>query len=226
MAPLSLSGSALDKMLAIGEDSEQGLVQMDGSGTVVFHSRSSLLSGHATSAATLGDDPAETAYADLVLRYDDTDLYSRVIVAREGGAERLAEDAAAASTYGPRTLSRSGLTFDSDDDSESAAGYLLQRYKDPALRPVQVKMLLGSDDAYNTAVLARETHHDHVLVKRRPPGGGTITLDAHIEGIAYSIRPSAPWEVTFDLIPAYEQQFFIIGTDAIGDPGGTGVLAW
>jgi concanavalin A-like lectin/glucanase superfamily protein len=195
----SLVGSNLELALRIAEDTENGLLHMEGDGKVRFKERKSMPS--ATVSATFGDGGgAEVSYADLQVRYDDQDLYSRVSVTREGGTTALAEDATARTRYGPRTLDRSGLLYETDADAADAAGFLLARYSAPALRPVSMLMRSGDDSATMTQMLVRKLA-DRVSVARRPPGGGTVTMAAQIEGIAHHYVPGEPWETTFALVP-------------------------
>jgi len=199
------TGTALGHLLAIAEDSEAGLVQMSADGKVTFHSRTSLLAStgsHGASQATFGDAGAELPYEDVEFRYDDQDLWTRVIVTRDQGTSQLKEDATALAAYGPRTLDRSAPRLTTDADSQLLATFLLDSYRAPKVRPLSVGLQLGSDNTLNAAALGRETHHDRVTVVRRPQGGGSaISFEAHVEGINWEIDPVGPWGCTLALVP-------------------------
>lgn len=206
MASFDPVGSALGHLLRIAEDSERGLLQMSADGKVTFHSRTSLLTStgsHGVSQATLGDAGAELPYEDLdPFANDDQDLWTRVIVTRDGGAPQLKEDATAVAAYGPRTLDIAAPSLASDADCQLLAQYLLFCYRAPKTRPTTVKMALGNSTTLDAAVLVRETHHDRVTVVRRPQGGGSaISFDAHVEGLTWEIDPVGAWAASIATIP-------------------------
>lgn len=199
------SGSALEWLLRIAEDTENGLLHMSGDGKVRFHDRANLQAlAHVTPAASFGDSVAEdVVYEDVAFRRDDADLYSTVEVPREGGPGGRATDAAAAAAYGPRTLQRPASLASSDEDTIDVANHLLALYKSPATRPERLDLNPFDVDARWTQALARDIHADPVTVKRRPPGGGSVsTQEARIEGVAHSVTPPRAWAVQWDLVPA------------------------
>lgn len=222
MQPLELSGTALETLLHIGEVSEQGLVQMTADGKVLFHAHSTMLN-HTTATVTFGDGGgSEIPYDGLTFRNDDEDVYTRIRMSRNGGADLIVDNLDAQSDYGVRTLSLTNLALASDDDVAALAQELRTRYAGPLQRPFSVHFVASTTDATWVALLGLDTHHDKVNVARRPPGGGTITQGAHVEGLEHEIVPGELWEVALHLVPAFEELFFIIGT---ADLDSTEVLA-
>lgn len=154
----------------------------------------------------------ELPYRDIAMRYDDQDLYTRVIVEREGGIAQVAEDVVAQTTYGLRELSRSGSLTNSDLDSLGAAQYLLARFKDPRLRVDKLVLTPGNRDDLFAQVLVREPHHDRVRVRRRPPGGGSaIEQESHLEGLRHRVTPGKSWETEWSLVPADPFSYWLLG---------------
>lgn len=223
------SGSALSWLLKVAEESENGLFQVRGDGKLLFHERHGLWkSPHNTAQATFGDGGgAELAYADLEPVFDDADLYTAVTVEREGGTAQRAEDAAARTKYGPRILEKTGLLISSDLEAADAANYLLIRFKEPVLRFRSLKVLGAADNSILAQLLGRDIHHDRITVKRRAPGGGTVTIqDAHIEGQQLDVTPGRPWEARWALVPADRFQFWLLGDATYSVLGSTTRLGY
>lgn len=224
MSILSVSGSVLEGILAIGEDSEQGLVQITNDGNVLFHSRSSVL-GHGTTDATFSDTGTNIKYQDMEVQYDDTDLYTKIIAQGnyDGAAEQQASGATV-TTYGPRVLSKTGLHLQDDTEVANFASYLASRYDTPALRITRVSAP-GANDNFWPTLLSIDTHHAKVAIVRTPPGGGSaISKNAHVEGVAWEIDPAnGRWEWAFSLVPAFEEEFWVLGVSAFDAET---ILAW
>jgi concanavalin A-like lectin/glucanase superfamily protein len=161
--------------------------------------------------------PWELAYENLVLSYDDHDLYAVAEVQRQGGVLQRAQDATAKTRYTPRTLRRTGLLMNSDADALGAAQFFVRRYKDPYTRPVSVHLLGAAFDSILVQLLSRETHGDRIAVRRRPPGGGPlISVEAHIEGVEHNVTPGESWETTWKLVPAVTANFWLLGDPVWG----------
>lgn len=218
IAPL---GSNLSLMLQIAEDTEQGQLFIDGAGRIVMHERPTSLPA---AAAVFGESGSEVPYADLVIRNDDQDLWSRVLVDRGTNRVFTAEDAASREEYGPRTLPSRSTLLALDTQAEDLAAALLARYKDPHERPVQLVLSGGNAEA-QTLMLSLELG-DRVSIVRRPPPAGSdpITLDARVEGIAHDIVGADAMITTFDLVPVFG--YWIVEDDVWGLLEETTVVGW
>lgn len=214
------TGSALDLIQQIAEDTEQGLVLMSGDNTVTFVSRTTL-EATLSAVATFGDGAGETPYRDLLLSYDDQDLWTEVSASGADDSVVLVSDAAASARYGLRTLEVSGAASSANEVADIANG-LLNRYKAPAVRPTS--MVLGKPASF-VQQLSRLIG-ERVTVKRRPPGGGTITTDAFIEGIDHDAGPDGYLTTTFALVPVEPQAFWILADSTYGVLGSTTRLGW
>lgn len=226
------SGNALQHLLKVAEESENGLLFVGGDGKISFHERHSLWKApHNTPQATFGDDPGagERPYEVLALSYDTEDLWNGVRVEREGGVPQQVQDATSRENYGPRDLPpKTGLLISSDLEALDAATYLLTRYKEPAVRPTRVRVEgQEDDDATWTQILARDIHHDRITIKRRPPGGGAaIVQDAHIEGVSHAVRSPTDWSVTWELVPSDALTYWLLGDSTYGVLGSTTRLGY
>jgi hypothetical protein len=198
------SGSPLDTLLAVGEDTESGQVFMRRDGLVQFQERASfyrtLALGATVNDRTFGDGGTEVAYANLVLANDDLDLWTAAVVTRNGGAPQSAEDLGASAKYGRRVLTRSTLAAN-DDESASAASYYVGKYAAPRTRAKDLVIIGDSDQHYRLQLSLDLT--DRITVKRRPPGGGAVfQQDCIIEGVEHTFDPPASFVTVFHLVPA------------------------
>jgi hypothetical protein len=210
------TGNALSWMLGVAETTEQGILSSYINGYVKFVDRQALLT--ATSAATFGDGGgAEIAYSDIAIRNDDGDLWSTVSVAGASGEVHRATDATAKTRYGPRTLEISGSMTANENELTDEATYLLNRYKAPTARVESLSFVAWSDDPTLVQLFTRDIG-DRVTVKRRPPGGGTITQDCLIEGVRHTYAPSGPWETEWSLVPADPNTYFVLDTSTLDGP--------
>lgn len=211
------SGSALDWLLLAAEDSEGGILFVQGDGSIRFVERHALLGPPFTdSQGTFGDDISELEYADLTVSFDEANLWTSVTVTRENGSPQRAEDTAARDSYGPRALERNAQLLATDTECNDAANYLLTRYKEPQIRPETVTFEATSDDPLWEQLLTREIG-DRVTVNRRPPGGGSmLSKEALIEAISVSVTLHESWTTTWTLAPADPNAYWLLGTSELG----------
>lgn len=186
---------ALEHLQSVAE-TENGRLFVDTSGAVVFKDRRQPYSA-TTPNSTYGDGTGEWGYMNIELQYGDEQIWNEVRVTRAGGTEQVANSTASQASYLTRTLERSGLLMDSDNEAKDAADFLLSNYKDPAVRVLSLQvwpLALGTGGF--AEVLSREIG-DRVRIKRRPPGGGAaISQDSFIEGIEHELTPDT-WTTTF-----------------------------
>jgi hypothetical protein len=215
------SGNALSWMLGVAETTEEGLLSVYMNGYVNFIDRQALLTR--TSTATFGDGGGgEIAYSDIAIRYDDADLWSTVSVSGASGEAHSVTDATAKARYGPRTLEVSGSMTANENELTDEATYLLGKYKVPTARVESLTFVAYSDAPTLVQIFTRDIG-DRITVKRRPPGGGTITQDCVIEGVRHTYTPTAPWETEWSLVPADINTYFVLDTSTLD---GAAVLAY
>lgn len=230
----NLDAATLDRVSALEHiqqvaDSESGRFFMDASGNAKFVDR------HApyltTSQATFGE--SEINYAAAPMGGGLQLVYNEVIVQRaaDGAAARSASDATSQGDYFTRTLSRTGMLYDSDNESSDKAAFELSLYKDyaPRITALQIDGTYQPSTAWPQA-LGRELG-DRLTVRKRPPGGGSlIEQESFIGSIQHSVGVGT-WETTFGLTAVgigYQiypsgKSYFVLG-DATKGLIGTGAL--
>jgi hypothetical protein len=186
------------------------------------------LTNSATSLYTYSDIAAEGGgYVEVVPAYDDTFLYNLVKITRSGGTTQTASDATSQAAYFPRTLSKSGLLIETDNEAADAADWLLAAYKDPDLRFRRITLDPHANSALWPQILSLNLHH-RITVKRHPPGGHTISQDCYIEVIEHVIvaGPNTSWRTTWNLSPAVSSSYWILGSATLSLLGSTTKLAY
>lgn len=207
------------------EDTEAGIVFIDGQGRIVFHDRNHRIKT-TTAALTFTDDEAvvdstHIAYRDVVLSFDYDRGANEIRVTRSGGSTQVASTPSLVDDYFRATLPVSNYQV-SDARALSMALFLLRQRQDvrdsagnPRVRVDSVTFDPWAGDVWDR-VLVREIS-DRVTVARTPathPVGTvqTISTDCFIEAVQHTIRAPNDWSVTFELSPASPAaDFWVLG---------------
>lgn len=194
---------------ALGElqqavESELGELYMDASGRVTFRRRNAILETERSTVPqwVFGDDtdnPQELPWADLVVSYDDTQLYNLVEEARVGGEAQTVQSAPSRARNLTRPFSRSDLLLTTDSEVLAHANMILAMSKDPELR-FDSLVINAYKDPYRLfpAILSIRIG-DRLRIHRRPPGGGLVIVrDVIVRGIAHDVG-QVKWDTTLTL---------------------------
>lgn len=179
--------------------SENGHIYFKPDGTIRFIDRRTMNTGgrHADVQETFTDQGTATGYSQINLEPQDVDdIRNIVTVERADGRPFTIEDTDSQNTFGPRTLSRTGLFMDSDDEVRQMAEALLSQRKDP--RDKLIDLTIKGDDDHWTTILTRELL-DRVHVERIPDWTA-FDDDRHIIGIQHDINASTEqWTTKYSL---------------------------
>ena len=192
--------------------SENGVFFVNGGGVIVFQDRHYRIKNKSEAVATLGDAAGEVPYVNPVVPYGDQYLWNRAIVTPSGGTAEISADTGSTAAYYTRTLTRSSLV-ESQAEALSNAQYLVSRYATPSVRVDAVDVIGASGTAHWASILGWEIG-DRLVFTRRPPGGGTITLDQHAEQIGHRVTISRDWKTTLRMSPADSQAYWVLGDAA------------
>ncbi|MAH46926.1 hypothetical protein CMI37_13935 [Candidatus Pacearchaeota archaeon] len=207
------------------QDTERGILFMDGAGQMVFHDRSARLKAPlVTAQAVFGDDSEEDEYFDIDLALDDEFVYNDIRVTRAGGSEQTAADATSKTAYGHRSLSLTGLLMTTDAIAGDLANFLLARYKDAELR---LKSITIVADRNSPNLYPKVLGHDlgtRITVRLNQ---ASLDGDYHIEGIAHDWdKKSYVWRTKWQLSSADVEAYWLIGTAGYGEIGDTAFLGY
>lgn len=212
--PTTLDRNAAEE-LKLTADSEGGAVWVDRSGTLMFSNIYALIedSRSNTIQATFGDAGAEQPYNDVGSEYNGDLLVNIAAFARAGGEDQIVADSTSRALYGDKRESRTDLVTEVDTQVATIAALWVQRFKDPEYRLTSVRVLPRTKPTQLfPAVLGREVR-DLVRVKKRPPGGFTISQDVFISGISHTVTAD-DFVTVFDLSSG--QPYTAYTTDRFG----------
>lgn len=209
----TLAGNAWG-LLQLAADSAGGELSVDAEGALVFRQRHGGLVNPAGRevALTLADDGTGVPYRPLELVYDAERRLNRAIMARAGGAQQVAQDAAAILEDGPASYERNDLDLDDDDSALALAGHLVGLFARPRPRvgtvTVDVQRLEAADAA---AVLAVELGARVALVHTPPGAASPWESEQFVRAIddAWS-ESSRTWSRTFTVEDAAGYEFWIV----------------
>jgi hypothetical protein len=174
--------SALQYMLNIVEQSEQGLVFMSGDGTFTFRER--LLS--TASAVPRFSDNGDIPFASLEIEYGSEELVNQAIVTGPNGTA-ISEDLTSQVTYGITAL-QIDTELSSLAGQEGLADFMIQRYSEPEYRFRSLTCnLRGMSDAKVLEVLAIDIG-DQVDVSFTPNGiPPSVSIRNRVIGVSHEI---------------------------------------
>jgi len=243
LAATTLGDTALE-LARKTEQTEFGLLFVDGGGRVVFYDRhrATTATRSTTVQAALTDTggAGEVAMATLTVALSRERTYNDVHITREpvgqplvagGGAEQgpedtpaeqVATDAASALRHGTLSLpAQVGQLSRNDADALALAQYLAWRFADVSTRIREVRVNALRGDLW--AVLLPLGLLDRISV-RRDYGPNTITAQLLVQAVTEEIRVSPPqWDLVFTTSPPPPApSLWVLGTTAIG----AGRLGW
>ena len=130
-------------------ESEIGLLFVAFDGDMTWHGRSTRSnSPYDTPLASFGDDLSEMPYVKLKMTVDRELLYNEIRYTMIGGTEQTEEDATSQTTYGKRSLVKTGLLNTTDLNTDIVAGFILARYKNAtSLRVQEIDLYPWGDPA-------------------------------------------------------------------------------
>lgn len=217
--------NALSAIQTLAEKTDGGLFFVGADGTLVFLSSDDLREAP-TPLAGWQDQTTDLRYSGLVLRNDDNDLFPEVRASAEGLPDAVATDAAGMDRYGRRTLDAdSGVLGTVAQLVDRANGYL-GRYHVPRTRAESLTALSNPTYPGRLAEQFSSEIGRKVQITRHPPGGGTLTLTAIIEGVSHSsIEQMTQIQTVLNLAPA-EDTPWILEDPTYGVLGETTPLGW
>lgn len=195
-----LSDNTLQELEAVVE-AEGGALYVDGAGAVTFDGRYALIenSRSVTSQATFGDGGgSELQYVSSEVAYDSDLVVNYAAYTRTGGSAQTVADATSRALYGDRRETKTDLICSTDTLALTLAQWVVQQYKDPELRFTSITITPRSDAANLWPQALGRLVRDQITVKRRPPGGHTISQACHIAGVAHEVTADN-WTTTFAL---------------------------
>jgi hypothetical protein len=134
--------------------------------------------------------------------YDDINVFNDWIVESNGSSGRsVSLSTVSADAYGVRSISRAGLLITSTSERDSAADWLLGRWKDAHVRLNRITLKPSGSTSLFFNILKEGWIGQIISVNHSAIG---LSTSASIEGIQHRIRPGGDWETTWLLSPSVE----------------------
>ena len=132
-------------------------------------------------------------YTNISTITDQTFLYNRVTVAKEGGTEFTSDDATSQTSYGIQTYSLTGLLLNDNADAEALSTELLDKYKDPVYRFDDLQFIYNAQTVANQTYLSELEIGDNIKIIRTFATGSPLTVELYyqVERVAHTISTGA-----------------------------------
>ena len=143
-------------------------------------------------AATFTDSNEATGvipYTGISTITDQTFLYNRIVVSKDGGIEYVENDVASQTNYGIQTYSLTGLLLENNSDADALALELLAKYKDPAYRFDDMQFTFNALSVGNQTTMASLEIGDNIKIIRTFSTGSPLTVELYyqVERLSHDI---------------------------------------
>ena len=197
------------------ELSEQAALYVETDGDVHFSSTAALVTEARSrvSQATFGS--GNLLHESNAIDYDSDQVINIVSLTRLDGVEQSSSDQSSMDAYGHRSYTQTGLANASDTDVAAVADYIIGKFAEPLARIGGIEFAPRKHADLMTQALSRRIR-DRVTVTFSPVGGGTISQELFITGIAHDITAQSGMRTSFSFESAEWSFGWILGTDALG----------
>ena len=123
---------------------------------------------------------------------DQTFLYNKVVVAKEGGIEYISNDATSQASYGISTLTLTGLLLENDTDADALSAQLLDAYKEPVYRFDDMQFVVNGMGSNSRTTLNQLEISDGIKIVRTFATGSPLTVERYyqVDRLEHTVTPS------------------------------------
>ena len=180
-------------------DSDGGLFFMSPAGVATY--QSSTYRAAQTITSTFGEQ--ELGYHELVLGYDEQQIWNDVTVMFEGNVSaHTTHSTASIDKYGRRKLKQFDMLMTSSVQADARAASLIARYKDPHLRVERMTVAPRADPANLWPVVLGAELSDKYRVRRRYASGNPTVIEGFVESVSHSFNVEKEWNTSFVVSPS------------------------
>jgi hypothetical protein len=203
---------------------EYGAIYMSADGNVVFQDRALTTSSINGTPVVFNDNGTAIGYFDVKWVLDDTQVYNKATVTREGGTVQTASDTASIEKYFTHSYNQSGLLMQTDAEALNYARAFIASRKETAIRVDELTLDLQQDN-YTAGTIAGLDldYFDPITITTAQPNSTTLTKTVQVFNITHQIRPDS-WKVKFGTAEPIIDGF-IVGSSLFGILG-TSVLSY
>lgn len=203
---------------------EYGAIYMGADGKVVFQDRNVTVASINGTPTVFNDNGTAIGYFDVKWVLDDTQVYNKATVTREGGSVQTVSDTASIEKYFTHSYNQSGLLMQTDAEALDYARAFIASRKETAIRVDELTLDLQQDN-YTAGTIAGLDldYFDPITITTSQPNSTTLTKTVQVFNITHQIRPDS-WKVRFGTAEPIIDGF-IIGSSLFGILG-TSVLSY
>jgi hypothetical protein len=194
---------------------EYGAVYMGADGNVIFQDRESTTSSIGATPTVFNDNGTGISYFDVKWVLDDSQVYNKATVTREGGAVQTVSDTASIEKYFTHSYNQSGLLMQTDAEALDYAKAFIASRKETAIRVDELTLDLQQDN-YTAGTIAGLSldYFDPITITTSQPNSTTLTKTVQVFNIINQIRPNS-WKVRFGTAEPIIDGF-IVGSSLFG----------
>jgi len=203
---------------------EYGAIYMGADGKVVFQDRSVTVASIGGTPTVFNDNGTSISYFDVKWVLDDTQVYNKATITREGGSVQTVSDTASIEKYFTHSYNQSGLLMQTDAEALNYARAFIASRKETAIRVDELTLDLQQDN-YTAGTIAGLDldYFDPITITTAQPNSTTLTKTVQVFNITHQIRPDS-WKVKFGTAEPIIDGF-IVGSTLFGILG-TSVLSY
>lgn len=181
-------------------DSEFGAFFVEGDGRLRYADRNTVITQSNIVDATFNNSGVEIGYLNAALAFDDDLLTNECVVTPDGLAAQTASNMASQTSFGKRSVTRSGLLMDSTTDAYNQASFVVGGRAIPELRVDSIELDTWSGDTQ--AVQALNLDLLDCVVVNHKHAGTNMTFQCAVQGVSHDITTGS-WRTRLSLAESY-----------------------
>jgi len=178
-------------------NTEYGAVYVDGSGDLVFQDRAYTVSSVGQTPVVFKDDGTAIGYFDVKWVLDDTQVYNKATITRQGGTIQTVIDQPSIDKYFTHSYNLTGLLMETDAEALQYGQAFIASRAETNIRVDELTLDLFQDNytAGTIAALGLD-YFDPIEVTTTQPNSTTLSKTVQVFNINHQIRPSS-WKVRY-----------------------------
>jgi hypothetical protein len=178
-------------------NTEYGAVYVDGSGDLVFQDRAYTVSSVGQTPVVFKDDGTAIGYFDVKWVLDDTQVYNKATITRQGGTVQTVIDQPSIDKYFTHSYNLTGLLMETDAEALQYGQAFIASRAETNIRVDELTLDLFQDN-YTAGTIAGLSldYFDPIDVTTTQPNSTTLSKTVQVFNINHQIRPDS-WKVRY-----------------------------
>lgn len=215
--------TALNAMQTVAT-TEYGAIYMGADGKAVFQDRKLTTSSIAGTPKVFNDNGTGIGYFDVKWVLDDSQVYNKATVTRQGGSVQTVSDTPSIEKYFTHSYNQSGLLMQTDAEALDYAKAFIASRKETSIRVDELTLDLQQDN-YTDGTIAGLglDYFSPITITTSQPNSTYLTKTVQVFNINHQIRPDS-WKVRFGTAEPIIDGFILDST--VSGILGTSVLSY